>query len=169
MANYRQLNFLKDITKVKLEPEKFIEQVRLFSQYLVHSNQDYNYNETYLENFCLEFINFKKDVEIKNQIFGEIIKSIIGCPSNLDLQFSVDQFWFYSSSNSEMSVGENINVNKICGDKTLIKGTLTYENKRYLFMKEYLVITQEKLLDKVVNQICTEILQWLERISNEKE
>lgn len=70
MDNDKQIKFINDLKNVDIKHEEFIEQIRLFSQYLVYSNKDYNYNETYLENFCLEFMNFKKYVGIKNQIQG---------------------------------------------------------------------------------------------------
>lgn len=169
MDNDKQLKFLSNMVMVNIEPEQFIEQIQLFSQYLVYSNQDYKYNETYLANFCLEFINFKKYVGIKNQIFGEIIKCITSYSWNLDLQISVDQFWLYSSVDSEISVNTNINVNIVCSENVLIKGTLVRENKRYLFLKEYKVIEHEKLLDKVDEQISNELLQWVEDLYNGKE
>ena len=169
MDNDKQLKFLSNMAKVNVEPEQFIDQIRLFSQYLVYSNQDYMYNETYLENFCLEFINFKKYVEIKNQIFGEVIKCVMSCSRKLDLQISVDQFWLYSSADSKISVNTNINVNIVCSENILIKGTLVHENKRHLFLKEYKAIEHEKLLDKVDVQINNELLQWIEDLYNGNE
>lgn len=169
MDNDKQLEFLSNMVKVNIEPKQFEKQIQLFSQYLVYSNQDYMYNETYLENFCLEFINFKKYVELKNPIFRDVIKCIMSCPWSLDLQLSVDQFWLYSSVDSKISVNTNVNVNIVCSENILIKGTLMHENKRYLFLEEYKVIEYEKLLDKVDVQISNELLQWIEDLYNGNE
>lgn len=169
MDNDKELKFVNDLKNIDIKHEEFIEQIRLFSQYLVYSNKDYNYNETYLENFCLEFMNFKKYAGIKNQIFEEIVKKIVICSQNVNLQFSVDMFWFYSSKVNEKPVNANINVSKVCRENTLIKLKLIYGDKRLLFLKEYKVIEQEKILDKIVEQIGDELLQWIEGIYSEKE
>lgn len=169
MDNDKQLKFITNMVEVNLEPEQFIEQIRLFSQYLVYSNKDYKYNETYLENFCLEFINFKKYVGIKNQIFQEVIKCIKSYSWNLDLQLSVDQFWVYPFVNREVPVNTNINANIVCSENILIKGMLVHENTMHLFLKEYKIIEHEKILAKVDVQICNELLQWVEDLYNGKE
>ncbi len=168
MDNDKQIKFINDLKNVDIKHEEFIEQIRLFSQYLVYSNKDYNYNETYLENFCLEFMNFKKYVGIKNQVFGQIMKNLITCSQNVNLKLSIDMFWLYSSEVNEMSINKDINISKVCRENTLIKAKLMYGDKRFLFLKEYKVIEHEKILDKIIEQICNELLQWIEGI-NEKE
>ena len=60
MEDNRQLKFIQDIAELEFDSEVFANQIRLFSQYLTYSNEDYKYNETYLEKFCQEFARFRK-------------------------------------------------------------------------------------------------------------
>jgi len=44
MEDNKQLTFIQDITEMKIDSEIFKTQIRLFSQYLTYSNENYKYN-----------------------------------------------------------------------------------------------------------------------------
>ena len=155
--------------KIKLDSGEFEKQIRLFSQYLVYSNQDYNYNETYLENFCFEFINLKKYVGIKNPIFRVLTECITKIFPDLKFQLFMDQFWIYSSVDNREHANTNINVKEVCREETSVKMVLSHDNKRYMFFKEYKVIEEGKLLDDIELHIFRELSGWIKDIYNGKE
>lgn len=168
MENDKQITFIQDIAKLDFEPQVFKDQIRLFSQYLTYSNEDYKYNETYLESFCHEFVIFKKYVELKNQLFGEVCKNILCSMNNLELILIIDQFWLFST-NGEITTKQVVNERMVCNNITQIKAKIQFVQKEYLFFREYEVIQRETLLKECVEQICTDVTNWIEVITNEDE
>lgn len=167
MESDKQLTFIQDIAKMEFDPEVFKNQIRLFSQYLAYSNENYKYNETYLDSFCREFLRFKKYVKLKNKVFGKLCQYILGSASNLDLVLIIDQFWVISTTNGEITTKKAINERKVCSNQIQIKAKLQFAQKDYLFFREYKVIQRERLLKKCVEQICIDFMDWTEGITNE--
>ena len=168
MDDDRQLKYVTEIAKLDLNYEKFKKQIQLFSQYLSYSNKDYLYNETYLSNFCMDFINYIKYIKKKSPIFAKIVNKIVDYSEIMDIQLSMDQYWIYHSQKGSLKVNKNIDLNEVCKDKVLIRVMILYNNDRHLFIKEYKLKKQKDFLDKVVTEIWNEILQWIEGINNDK-
>lgn len=168
MEDNRQLTFVQEIAEMEFDPEVFKTQIRLFSQYLTYSNENYKYNETYLENFCQEFIKFKKYVQLKNEVFVEMCKKILCLASDLKLVLIIDQFWVFSTTNGEITTRKNINEHKVSSNKIQIKVNLQFAEKDYLFFREYEVIQKEMLLRDCVDKICIDFTDWIGEITNDK-
>ncbi len=168
MEDNRQLAFIQNIAEMEFDPEVFQTQIRLFSQYLAYSNENYKYNETYLASFCQEFIRFKKYVQLKNEVFVELCKKILCFASDLELVLIIDQFWVFSTSNGEITTRKSINERKVCSNNIQIKGNIQFAEKAYLFFREYEVIRNEMLLRDSVNQICIDFTDWIGEITNDK-
>lgn len=168
MEDNRQVTFIQEIAKMEFDPEIFKTQIRLFSQYLTYSNEDYKYNETYLEGFCQEFIRFKKYVELKNEVFGELCKRILSFESELELVLVIDQFWMFSTTNGEITTRKVINEHKVCNNWIQIKANLQFAEKDHLFFQEYEVIQKEILQRDCVKQICDDFTYWAGEIVNDK-
>lgn len=163
MEDNRQLTFIQDIANMKFDPEIFKTQIRLFSQYLTYSNENYKYNETYLERFCQEFIRFKKYVELKNEVFVELCKNIVHFACDLDVILIIDQFWVFSTAKEEITTRKNINIDKVCSNQIQIKANLQFAEKDYLFFQEYKVIEKE-----CAEQIYTDFAAWMGEITNDR-
>lgn len=170
MNDDKQMKFLADLLQIQFDSEIFAKQIGAFSQYLVYSNSGYYYNETYLKKFCSEFITFQKFVQIKNEIFMAVMKSILNLTNDLNLHFSVDQFWNYFSKDNIVNLSKEIDTKQICKVQVLIKCSLIYKNKQYLFLKDYdKNIKDEKLRKAVSDTASKELMEWIEEICNEKE
>lgn len=165
MEDNRKLKFIRDIAELELDSEVFTNQIRLFSQYLTYSNEDYKYHETYLEKFCQEFARFRKYVQLKNQVFVELCKKIVSGASNLELVLIIDQFWIYATGIGEISNSKNIRERLVCNNKIQIKANLQFAEKEFLFLQEYEVIQDEKLLSDRVDQICNDFIDWIGEIT----
>lgn len=168
MEDNKQLTFIQDITEMKIDSEIFKTQIRLFSQYLTYSNENYKYNETYLEDFCQEFIRFKKYVELKNDVFVELCKKILCSGSNLDVVLIIDEFWMLSTIDGKITARKDINQHKVCNNQIQIKANLQFSEKDYLFFREYDVIKKEMLLRGCIDQICIDFMGWIEEITNDR-
>lgn len=172
MDNEKEFQFLSDMVDIEIEPELFGKQIKLFSRYLVCQNPDYKYNETYLDRFCSDFLNFKRYVKIKHYIFLKVIGLLI-CNIDLDqtkdLQLLMDDFWIYSLQYKK-NIFANMNSinNMVCRDIVQIKGIMIYEKKRYVFLKEYSVLKNESILTNEVDVICKELIQWTKEKYNAK-
>ncbi len=168
MDRERQKDFLKHMSDLKLDSGQFEEQIRLFSQYMVYSNPDFAYNESYLESFGRKFLRFKKYMDLKNQIVTELSKTLLGrYTENLQLQIWIDQFWIYSHEKSELYANRMIAPELVCREKMLIKGSLQHENKTCLFLKEYKVIDGGKLLEKIDETVRDDFINWIEDMYND--
>lgn len=173
MDNEKGYMFLSNMVNLEIDRELFINQMKLFSKYLVCLNPDYKYNETYLDKFCLDFLEFKKYVDLKHQIFIELIRLLV-CNIDLDitkdLQVTMDDFWTYSLQ-YEQSVYACMNSisNIVCRDKAQIKGIMIYEKRRYIFIKEYQVLNNQSLLTSTVDLISNELITWTKEKYNAKE
>ena len=163
----RQLEFLYELSAIEIGEDKFGEQLKLFSRYLSNVNDDYHYNETYLMEFYHDFIQFKKYVSLKNQIYIELIRSVLLLPSNYKLTIMMDQFWEYQSDKiNSCYANTKINHKAVCSDQVQIKATLECENSKCTYLEKYYVIESSGLLKTGVEELMTDFQKWIGEICN---
>ena len=95
----------------------------------------------------------------------ELCKKIVSGASNLELVLIIDQFWIYATGNGEISNSKNIRERMVCNNKIQIKANLQFAEKEFLFLQEYEVIQDEKLLSDRVDQICNDFIDWIGEIT----
>lgn len=157
-------DFIGEMVKIEVQ-ENFTEIIKLFSKYLTYMNENYMYNETYLESFCCEFLEFKKYVELKNQVAVRMYQTFLGRVNDLQLEIFIDQCWHCSEMN--FGVAKKIDRNKVCRDKIEIRGKLEIDQKEYIFIKEYSVIKNGTLIQEEINKMVQELKKWVEENRNE--
>lgn len=163
-------NYIENVINLKLENDKFHNLIRLFSHYLSVSNKNYKYNETYLENFCDEFIDFKEYIALKNAAFTSLVKVIPKCSTNIILQ--VDEFWEYNNFKSEILVSEKINKEFICDDFVNIKILVIKDDKQYPFYKKVRILKSKLVLKLELQQLTNnlrEVLKYYIKLGEEEK
>lgn len=169
MNNEKAKSFLESLLSTQLDSEVFVDQINLFSRYLVYTNPGYYYNETYLPNFCSEFIKFQNFVKNKNSIFEGIKNKIHPLSKDLNLRYVMDQFLEYSFKDDDLKINPPIDLIQICTNKVTIKGLLDYEDREHLFLRTYSVDIENKVLQQeVIKKVSDELMKWIEDICNGK-
>ena len=169
MDNEKAKRFLDSLLSTQLNLEVFADQISLFSRYLVYTNPGYYYNETYLPNFCSEFIKFQNFVKNKNSIFEGIKHKIHPLVKDLNLRYLMDQFLEYSFKDDDLKINTPIDVIQICTNKVTIKCLLDYEDKEYLFLRTYSVDIEKKdIQEEDIKKVSDELMKWIEDICNGK-
>lgn len=169
MEKSKKFLFIEQVAGEKIEEEQFKQEIRLFSQYLVYSNEDYKYNETYLESFCVKFLRFKHFCELKNKVYSMLVEFAKIYIGNIDLEISVDKFLkLYTKSKMEEIAGE-MDESKICRNEVEINCKLHIENKSYQFLREYVVVENNNFIPQIVEKIFKEISCWIWALTEEEK
>lgn len=170
MNNEKAKSFLESLLNIQLDSEVFVSQIKLFSKYLVYTNSEYYYNETYLPNFCSEFIEFQNFVKHKYSIFEGIKNRIYTLSKKLNLRYVMDQFLEYSFKDDDLKINPPIDhLVQICTNKVTIKGILDYEDSEHLFLRTYSVDIENKdIQQEVIKKASDELVEWIEDIYNGK-
>ncbi len=127
--------------------ELFEEEIKCFSLYLSHVNQDYVYNATFLPQFNDDFWNFLCAFNKKYKIVEELFDA---AKKYYNVTLKIDRYWM-------MTVDEKGNIKKstlsgvdyICEKEMMIECSILYNLKRYTFRRNEMIIFGDESLKKV--------------------
>ena len=128
--------------------ELFEEEIKCFSLYLSHVNQDYVYNATFLPQFNDDFWNFLCAFNKKYKIVEELFDA---AKKYYNVTLKIDRYWM-------MTVDEKGNIKKstlsgvdyICEKEMMIECSILYNLKRYTFRRNEMIIFGDESL-KIVH------------------
>ena len=147
----------------RAELSGFKEKLSLFSHFLCNTNTDYKYNETYLIDFVDRFLNFQKYIKIKDAIFLEIVKVVSPYSienSDEEVEITIDQYWKFRGI--KVDYLSPVNEKMICRENVTIRIAKNTERGRDVFIKDYEIIRNGKIIQKQLKEIMTELASWLE-------
>lgn len=140
-----KLQYVNELKKSVGKEEDVDNIIKVFSKYLNMTNNDYRYNQTYLEQFIDDFLVFKRKVLYKADIFECIFASIPDVESQIELQmdksFYAIKYGLFpskkSKQSSEIGLMTTINQSMIISTKIEIWCKLTKDTEILLFHKQY--------------------------------
>lgn len=144
----------------------FKEKLGLFSHFLCSTNKDYKYNETYLTGFADRFLKFQEYIKIKESIFSEIgIEACRYSAENLgeDVEITIDQYWKYDGNAIDYLLPDE---KIICRENVTIRAEMNTEKGKKVFVKDYEIVKERKLIQEQLEKIKSEFTLWLKEISN---
>lgn len=150
----------------KAELSGFKEKLGLFSHFLCSTNKDYKYNETYLISFVDRFLKFQEYIRIKKAIFVELVKvAYLHFAENFDedVEITIDQYWRYHRNALDYILPDE---NIICRENITMRAEKNTEKGRDVFIKDYEIIKEGKIIQKQLKKMAAEFAFWLGEISN---
>lgn len=160
-------SFIEKILKEDINNEEFERHIDMFSRFLGYTNPDYKYNGTYLDQYISDFVQVHQMLKNKNEKYHDIFKVLIGL--GLKIELLVDQSFFASFLSKQEIKWEYVGINKskIISPRIEIKVKIESENKEYIFYKEYVDFQENKLSEKICNDVKKFIKMKKRRTDNE--
>ena len=120
--------------------ELFEEEIKCFSLYLSHVNQDYVYNATFLPQFKDDFWNFLCAFNKKYKIVEKLF----------DVTLKIDRYWMMTvDEKGKIKKSTLSGVDYICEKEMMIECSILYNLKRYTFRRNEMIIFGDESLKKV--------------------
>ena len=144
------------------EQKKLIEDsIYILSTFIESTNNDYQYNSTYLSSYIEPLIDFLDSVNIKKQQLVEVYKKISKkrgqeliqlfniSEEGLLIEIIVDDFWYYNSNDNDITWTGRININKIKSQVIFLECNISKDNVTTYFNEKISSNLIENNLKKV--------------------
>ena len=157
--------FYENIIKMESyneEQKKLIEDsIYILSTFIESTNNDYQYNSTYLSSYIEPLIDFLDSVNIKKQQLVEVYKKISKkrgqeliqlfniSEEGLLIEIIVDDFWYYNSNDNDITWTGRININKIKSQVIFLECNISKDNVTTYFNEKISSNLIENNLKKV--------------------
>lgn len=143
--------------------ELFEEEIKCFSLYLSHVNQDYVYNATFLPQFNDDFWNFlcafNKKYKIVEKLFDVAEKYY-------NVTLKIDRYWMMTvDEKGKIKKSTLSGVDYICEKEMMIECSILYNLKRYTFRRNERITFEDESLNKVLENLKA----FLEKHSSKDE
>lgn len=131
--------------------ELFEEEIKCFSLYLSHVNQDYVYNATFLPQFKDDFWNFlcafNKKYKIVEKLFDVAEKYY-------NVTLKIDRYWMMTvDEKGKIKKSTLSGVDYICEKEMMIECSILYNLKRYTFRRNVRITFEDESLNKVLENL----------------
>lgn len=127
--------------------ELFEEEIKCFSLYLSHVNQDYVYNATFLPQFNDDFWNFLCAFNKKYKIVEELFDA---AKKYYNVTLKIDRYWMMTvDEKGKIKKSTLSGVDYICEKEMMIECSILYNLKRYTFRRNEMIIFGDESLKKV--------------------
>ena len=127
--------------------ELFEEEIKCFSLYLSHVNQDYVYNATFLPQFKDDFWNFLCAFNKKYKIVEELFDA---AKKYYNVTLKIDRYWMMTvDEKGKIKKSTLSGVDYICEKEMMIECSILYNLKRYTFRRNEMIIFGDESLKKV--------------------
>lgn len=132
--------------------------IELFSRYLVCSNNDYYYNETYLPRFVEGFCEFNKYYGMKSALFLKICQRVEEIDNNIVIE--LDDFIFWKK---KIYLGNKLNKNTFCRHEAEIKLISRKENQVLAKTKKYPMDIRIENIDAKITEMLVDFFAMEEK------
>ena len=131
-----------------------------YSYFILKTNRDYKYNQTYLSSYFQDFIHVKQKLNEKKRIRDEVEKRIDNFWVTQNIRISIDQYWLLESDGEKIHsklVGM-INKERILSNKCLIEVEYISSNTDKIIVNEFINLNdkeniQKKRMDNVFKKL----------------
>lgn len=145
--------FIEKMVSEDINSQEFKMHIENFSRFLSYTNSDYKYNGTYLVQYIDDFIETIMMLKKKNEKYINIIGNLVTLGYNFEVLF--DQVYFVRFLSKKQLEQEYIGLkkDKIMSKKIEFRMTLFWEEKEYVFSKEYKDFQDDRLIDNIRKDI----------------
>lgn len=142
--------FEKILFDVELDDE-FIENfLCAYSYFILKTNKDYKYNQTYLSSYFQDFMRVREKLNKKKVIRDEVEERIQNSWLTKNIRISIDQYWLLEVNEDKIHskfVGM-INKDRILSNKCLIEAECVSLNKEKIIINEYMNLNEKEKIQQ---------------------
>lgn len=136
-----------------------------YSFFILKTNKDYKYNQTYLSSYFYDFMHVREKLNEKKKIRDEVEKRIDSSLTTQNIKISIDQYWLLESNGDKINskfVGA-INKERILSNKCLIEVECVSLNKDKIIVNEFINLNdKEKIQNKRIDSFFEKLRKILE-------
>lgn len=127
--------------------ELFEEEIKCFSLYLCHVNQDYVYNTTFLSQYNDDFWDFLCAFNKKYKIVEELFNV---AKKYYNVTLKIDRYWMMTVDRKGTIEKSTLSgADFICENEMMIECSILYNFKRYTFRRNEMITFEDESLKKV--------------------
>lgn len=127
-----------------------------YSYFILKTNKDYKYNQTYLSSYLEDFKYVREKLNEKKKIRDEVEEILYSYKLESDVRVSIDQYWMFETDEDKIYskfVGV-INKERILSNKCLIEVECISLNRDKILINEFINLNEnEKLQKKRIDNI----------------
>lgn len=151
-----QAIFENIVLKEELDYEFLENFVCAYSYFILKTNKDYKYNQTYLSSYFEDFKHIREKLNEKKKIRDEVKEILGNYKLEGDIKVFIDQYWMLETDEDKLYskfVGM-INKERILSNKCLIEVECIISNRDKILISEFINLNeQEKLQKKRIDNI----------------
>ena len=121
-----------------------------YSYFILKTNKDYKYNQTYLSSYLEDFKYVREKLNEKKKIRDEVKKILCIYKFEGDVRVSIDQYWIFETDEDKIysKFAGMINKERILSNKCLIEVECIRLNKDKILINEFIDPNEKEKLQK---------------------
>lgn len=140
-----------------------------YSFFILKTNKDYKYNQTYLSSYFEDFINVREKLNEKKKIRDEVKKRMNGVLEKQIMRISIDQYWLLELNEDEVhsKFAGTINKERIMSNKCLVEVECISLDREKIIISEFVNLNdKEKMQQMRLDNIFEKLMKVLETEEN---